>query len=243
MPDVMRLQKFLSRAGVASRRRAEQLIREGRVRVNGTRVTELGLKVHPTGDVVEVDGRPVEPAAPVWIALHKPRGYLSTRRDPQRRATIYDLLPRELSGLFYVGRLDRSSEGLMLLTNQGDLAHRLLHPRYGIDRVYGVVVRGDVSDADVRRLLEGVELEDGIARADAVEREAGRRPGLTRLRLTLREGRKREVRRMMRALGRPVRRLVRLRYGPVRLGRLEPGRWRRLSHEEVAALARSTRTE
>ncbi len=190
----------------------------------------------PAVDRVAVDGRTVELAEPLWIALHKPPGYVSTRSDPQGRPTVYDLLPGRFAGLFHVGRLDVKSEGLLLLTNQGDVANRLLHPRHGIDRVYEVVARGELRDDDIRRLLEGIELEDGVARAVAVERRRPPKAGLDRLRLTLREGRKREVRRMFRALGHPVRRLVRLRYGPIRLGGLEPGRWRRLGADEVAAL-------
>lgn len=239
--EPVRLQKFLSQAGVASRRAAETLILEGRVRVNGTVVTELGTKVHPEKDRVEVDGKRVRPAKSVWIALNKPVDYVSTRSDPQGRATIYDLVPAEFKGLFYVGRLDVDSEGLLLLTNEGDLANRLLHPRYGIDRVYEATVAGRVSERAISRLLEGVELEDGIARAAAVERITTREPGGDRLRITMREGRKREVRRLLAAVGHPVRRLVRVSYGPIRLGDLRPGRWRRLSPREVAALERVTR--
>lgn len=236
MTGPMRLQKFLSRAGVASRRAAEALIRDGRVRVNGRVVTELGTKVDPERDRVAVDGNAVEPAAPTWIALHKPPGYVSTRSDPQGRPTIYELLPERFGGLFHVGRLDVDSEGLLLLTNQGDVANRLLHPRHGVERVYEVVVDGAVPDAGIRRLRGGVELEDGTARAAAVERRPPPRPGLDRLRLTMREGRKREVRRMFRAIGHPVRRLIRMRYGPIRLGDLAPGAWRHLEPREVRAL-------
>jgi 23S rRNA pseudouridine2605 synthase len=241
MAEEMRLQKFLSRAGVASRRAAEELIRGGRVHVNGVAVTELGTRIDPDRDRVEVDGRRVTTATPVWIALHKPRGYVSTRSDPQGRPTIYDLLPRRLSRLFHVGRLDIDSEGLLLLTNQGDLANRLLHPRHGIDRVYEVVVTGTVTEAERKQLLDGVALEDGLARAVAIEKRIPPNSGLDRLRITLREGRKREVRRMFRAIGHPVRRLRRLRYGPISLGRMKPGAWRRLTTAEIAALEASVR--
>lgn len=241
MGETVRLQKLLSRAGLASRRRAEELIRAGRVRVNGERVTELGVRVDPDRDRVEVDGRVVVLPAPAWVALHKPPGYVTTRRDPQGRPTIYDLLPAELRGLFHVGRLDADSEGLLLLTNEGDVANRLLHPRYGVDRVYEAEVEGGVSAATERRLLRGIELEDGPARAQAVERRRAVTPGTTCLRITMRDGRKRIVRRMMAAAGHPVRRLVRLSHGPVRLGRLPPGGWRRLSPAEVAALHRLAR--
>jgi len=236
--ETVRLQKLLSRAGLASRRRAEEWIRAGRVRVNGECVTELGVRVDPETDRVEVDGRVVSLPAPAWIVLHKPPGYVTTRRDPRGRPTIYDLLPAAFRGLFHVGRLDADSEGLLLLTNEGDVANRLLHPRYGVDRVYEADVEGRVSAETERQLLRGIELEDGPARARAIERMRAATPGTTRLRITMRDGRKRIVRRMMAAAGHPVRRLKRLSHGPVRLGRLAPGAWRRLSAEEVAALHR-----
>lgn len=241
MAGGMRLQKYLSRAGVASRRAAEAMIVEGRVRVNGEVVTELGTRVDPETDRVVVDGRPVAPLEPVWIALHKPPGYVTTRSDPQGRPTVYDLIPDRLRGLFHVGRLDVDSEGLLLLTNQGDVAHRLLHPSYEIDREYEVLVDGVVSAESIERLLEGIELEDGRASTAAVERRKAPREGLSRLRVTLREGRKREVRRMFDALGHPVRRLIRRRYGPIRLGRLRRGEWRKLSRQEEERLERRTR--
>lgn len=237
MGEPVRLQKFLSGAGVASRRRAEELIRAGRVRVRGEVVTEPGVKIDPDADPVEVDGRRVRLQPPQWVALHKPAGYVSARSDPQGRPTIYDLLPDRLHGLFHVGRLDLDSEGLLLLTNDGDLAHRLLHPSFEIDREYEVEVDGNVHDESLHRLLRGVHLEDGVARAVTVRRLRGAPDGRSRLRVTLREGRKREVRRMFSAIGHPVRRLVRVRYGPIRLGSLEPGRWRRLSTHEIAALS------
>lgn len=235
----MRLQKFLSRAGVASRRASEGLIEAGRVRVNGAVVTQLGARVDAAADVVEVDGRRVEESAPVWIALHKPAGYVCTRRDRHGRRTIYDLVPAEHRALFHVGRLDLESEGLVLLTNQGGVANRLLHPRYEVDRVYEVEAKGRATQTTVRRLLAGVELDDGPARAhDARVLEA--RASWSRLRLTMREGRKREVRRMLEALDHPVRRLVRLRLGPVELGDLAPGAWRLLDDAERAELRRFT---
>ena len=224
----MRLQRFLAQAGVASRRAAEALIQEGRVAVNGVRVTQLGTRVDPAHDRVTVDGREVRPLTTEWVALHKPPGYVSTRHDPQGRRTLYDLLPPELAHLFYVGRLDTDSEGLVLLTNDGAIAHRLLHPRYRVERVYEADVEGDPARATLDRLVRGVPLEDGIARALRAERLA---PG--RVRLTLTEGRKREVRRMLAGVGHPVRRLVRTRYGTVELGSLPVGQWRRLEPHEV----------
>jgi pseudouridine synthase len=214
----IRLQKYLARAGVASRRACEELIAAGRVRVDGEAVLRPGTRVGPES-VVEVDGRRVEPSSARWIALHKPPGYVCAREDPQGRPTVYDLLPAELRPLFHVGRLDIMSEGLLLLTNEGEAAHRLMHP----------------SDLTVR-LLAGVELEDGLAAADEARLDLGRgRRGAT-LQLELHEGRNREVRRMMKALGVKIRSLKRLALGPIELGRLRPGEWRDLSEEEVAAL-------
>jgi pseudouridine synthase len=234
--DAVRLQKFLSQAGVASRRAAEQLMVDGRVRVNGEPATELGMRVDPKRDVVEVDGRRVRPARPVWIALHKPRGYVTTRRDPEGRPTVYTLLPAEHHSLFHVGRLDFDSEGLLLLTNDGDAAERLQHPRYEVDRVYEVEIEGALG-ADARRaLLRGVVLEDGPASARALQRIAG--GARERWSVTLREGRKREVRRMFDAVGNPVRRLKRVRFGPIDLGSLAPAAWRVLSPAETARLRR-----
>lgn len=240
----MRLQKYLARAGVASRRGSEDLIREGRVRVNGQVVTEMGVKVE--GDErVEVDGRVVAPDAPMWIMLHKPAGYVTTRDDPQGRPTVYDLLPDRFDGLFHVGRLDLDSEGLLLLTNEGGAANKLMHPSHQVDRVYVVDVVGAVDEATRRRILDGVELEDGPARAREVEivarESAGRGAGAaphTRVRLLMREGRKREVRRIFDAVDHPVRRLVRERLGPIRLGSLAQGEWRELKPAEVEAIRR-----
>ncbi|AEV15497.1 RNA-binding S4 domain protein [Thermus sp. CCB_US3_UF1] len=226
---MMRLQAYLARAGVASRRKAEALIRQGRVRVNGA-VAVLGQKVGPE-DLVEVDGKRVPPPGErVVLALHKPRGYTTTRADPHARRTVYELLP-PIPGLQAAGRLDRDSEGLLLFTNDGHLALRLTHPRYGVRKVYRVWTEGGTLPPGVcRKLLEGVELEDGPARALACRPAPG--GGF----LTLAEGRKREVRRMLQAVGYPVKRLLRVQVGPIRLGDLPPGKWRRLSEAEVAAL-------
>lgn len=227
----MRLQKFLSRAGVASRRHSETMIRAGRVRVNGAVVTEMGAKVDPSGDRVEVDGRAVDLGERVWVLVHKPPGYVTTRDDPWGRPTVYSLLPADYDGLFHVGRLDLDSEGLLLLTNEGGTANRLLHPRHEVDRVYRVECAGEPAAAVLERLRAGVELEDGPARAHAAERlDDGS------VRVVMREGRKREVRRLFEAVGHPVRRLIRERFGPVSLRGLEPGEWRPLTDAEVAEL-------
>lgn len=234
--EAVRLQKFLSQAGVASRRASEELITAGRVRVNGAVVSELGTRVEPGRDVVEVDGRRVEEAATQWYALHKPRGYLSTRSDPEGRATLYELVPPEMRRLFYVGRLDYDSEGLVLLTNDGDTAHQMMHPRFGVEREYEVELVRNVGAGLPEALEAGVELEDGHARA-----ASARRTGPKTVTLVLGEGRKREVRRMLAALGYDVARLKRVRYGAVRLGELAPGEWRLLEPREIDALRGTAR--
>jgi 23S rRNA pseudouridine2605 synthase len=231
----IRLQKFLAQAGVASRRSSEELIVEGRVTINGRIASELGVRVQGSDDV-RVDGKRIRPAASQWYALHKPRGYMSTRSDPQGRRTLYDLVPSRMHPLFYVGRLDFDSEGLVLLTNDGDTAHRLLHPRYGVDREYDVELEEQVDDAALEQLRRGVQLDDGRARARTV-----RRKGHNRVVLTLQEGRKREVRRMFAELGYRVIRLRRVRYGPIRLGDLPTGEWRALDARELEALRRVKR--
>jgi len=237
----MRLQVYLARAGVASRRASEALITEGRVNVNGEPATELGTKVTPGTDHVTVDGNAVVLRKPVWIALHKPRGYVTTRDDPRGRRTVYDLIPAELHHLFHVGRLDRQSEGLLLLTNEGEAANRLLHPRYGIDKEYVATIEGSPTHESVDRLVEGIEVDGELLRADTVEVMPTSEPGTTRIRLVLLEGRYREVRRMLEAVGHPVLKLVRRRFGPIRLGDLRRGAWRELTPQELATLGKTGR--
>jgi len=236
-PEGERLQKVLARAGLGSRRACEDLIREGRVTVNG-RVATLGDRVGP-GDSVEVDGGrvPLDPEVRTY-ALHKPAGVVTTASDPQGRPTVADLYP-EGPRVFPVGRLDLETEGLLLLTGDGELANRLTHPRFGVEKEYLAEVDGEPAAAALRRLTRGVDLEDGPARARSAVRVAGSR-GRAAVRLVMTEGRKREVRRMLGAVGLPVRRLVRTRIGPVRLGRLRAGEWRELEPAEVAALYRET---
>ena len=219
--ESLRLQSYLARAGIASRRGSEEFIRAGRVRVNG-RVAELGSKATPGKDRVELDGREVRLQRVEWVALHKPTGYVTTRDDPAGRKTVYDLLPREMHHLFHVGRLDRDSAGLLLLTNDGDAANRLLHPRYGTTKEYLADVEGEPAVRELRALVEGVELEDGVGHAESVEIRGGVREGETRLLLVMQEGRHREIRRMLEAIGYPVRRLFRRRFGPIKLGKLPP---------------------
>jgi 23S rRNA pseudouridine2605 synthase len=235
--EPVRIQKYLSRAGVASRRASEELMLQGRVRVNGEVVTTLGSKVTPGRDRVEVDGARVRLPEARWIVLHKPAGTVTTADDPRGRTTVYDLLPPELRelGLTYVGRLDLETEGLLLLTNEGDLVHALLHPSGEVDREYRVGVRGEVAGSVPARLRSGVELEDGPARAAGAAVVGAERDGSV-LELVLREGRNREVRRMCDAVGHPVRWLRRVRFGPIGLGDLPPGRWRDLTPDELDAV-------
>ncbi len=240
MPEE-RLQKVLARAGIASRRKAEELIRQGRVEVNRRVVTQVGVKVDPERDEIRVDGERVRPERlrRRYVALNKPRGVITTVRDPRGRPTVMDLVPRAREhALVPVGRLDRESEGLLLLTNDGDLVNRLTHPRYGHEKEYRVEVYGVPDERDLKALRRGIVLDDGrTAPAEVwVER---RGEHTSTLRLVLREGRKRQIRRMMRAIGHPVKRLVRLRVGNVTLKGLPPGGWRELTPAEVEQLKAS----
>ena len=238
MPDGVRLQKMLSQAGRASRREAERLMLAGRVTVNGTVVTELGTRVRPEQDEVAVDGTLVVLAQTRWLAFHKPPGVLTTRKDPHGGRTIYDLLPEDAGGLRYVGRLDRDAEGLLLLTNDGDLANSLQHPSNEVEREYWLEVAGTVGRDTVRRMLAGVELEDGPAQPRRVKLLA-LGPVRSTLTLVLTEGRKREVRRLMSEVGHPVMRLRRVRFGPIVLGELAVGASRVLSGSEASALGKA----
>jgi 23S rRNA pseudouridine2605 synthase len=231
----VRLQVFLARSGVASRRACEELIAQGRVSVNGEVVTTPGTRITPGTDVVAMDGEAVEAPPVTWIALHKPSGYVTSRQDAFHRATVYDLLPERFHSLFHVGRLDRDSEGLLLLTNDGEAANRFLHPSFGVTKEYEVDVDGKPSNDAMRQLTSGVELDDGIAQAESVRRLGEVAQNVFRLRVVLREGKKREVRRMMEALGHPVRRLLRTRFGPIELGELGSGKWRFVGKTEVAS--------
>jgi 23S rRNA pseudouridine2605 synthase len=237
-PERMRLQKYLSRAGVCSRREAEAWMAQGRVRVNGHPAVSPGIKIDPDTDRIEVDGRAVEPESRRWLLLHKPPGYITTRRDPRGRPTVYELLAEADRTLRYVGRLDRDTEGLLLFTNDGEVGHRLLHPSSEIEREYRAQVKGTPSPGTLRRLQSGVELDDGPARAEQVRLLRSDRDRGAIVSLVLREGRKREVRRLMAAVEHPVRRLRRVRFGPVVLGDLPRGSSRELTHDEVQSLRR-----
>jgi pseudouridine synthase len=233
----VRLQKLLAEAGLASRRGAERLVAEGRVRVNGVVVREPGVHADPARDRIEVDGRLLPRAEPKrYVLLHKPRGYLTTREDPRGRATVFALLPGVAERLHPVGRLDYDAEGLLLLTNDGALTNRLAHPRHGVHRVYHVLVAGPAGPAALRALERGVVLEDGPARAERARRLRAAGRGLAWIELTLAEGRYREVKRLCRALGLEVRRLRRVAFGPLRLGRLAVGAWRDLTPAERTEL-------
>jgi 23S rRNA pseudouridine2605 synthase len=234
--EEVRLQKYLARAGVASRRASEDLIRQGRVAVNGAVVTELGTKVDPEAARVEVDGALVQPEPARWVMLHKPPGYLCTRSDPEGRPTVYDLLDEEGSSLFHVGRLDYMSEGLLLLTNEGAIAERLLHPRNEMRRRYEVTVAGPVPGLAVQRLRDGIDLDDGPARALRVEVKPGPGNDQAVIELTLAEGRNREVRRMMEQVGLTIHALKRVAFGPLALGDLPRGSWRPLEAGEIDRL-------
>jgi len=237
-PRVVRLQKIVSAAGVASRRGAEELLRAGRVSVNGRRA-KLGESADPERDVVAVDGKPLRQETHAYWMLNKPRGVLTTVRDTHGRPTVVDLLPDRSLRLFPVGRLDRDTEGLVLLTNDGELTHVLLHPSFESDREYEVTVAGRIAQRTLRRLAAGVPLDGRVTAPARVERaKFDLRSQTTRFRLTLIEGRKRQIRRALAELGHPVSTLRRLRMGPLRLGRLPSGSARPLSGREVSSLLR-----
>lgn len=241
----IRLQKVLAQAGIASRRAAEKLIADGRVMVNGKTVTEMGIKVDPATDKVKVDGRLVKAAQQLrYILLYKPAGFVTTRSDPQRRRTVIDLLRGVREYVYPVGRLDYDTEGLIILTNDGELAATLTHPRHGVERTYEARVAGMPNEEDLDRLREGIPLDGHRtlpAEAVLVNRRGGdaRAPNEDReglVRLTIREGRNRQVRRMLEAVGHPVRELTRTRIGPITDRYLKPGAWRDLTPAEVKTL-------
>lgn len=231
-----RLQKFMAEAGVASRRACEEMIRQGRVTVNGE-TASLGRSVEPEQDRVELDGKPVQKEQRrTVILLYKPRGVVSTSSDPEGRRTVQDYFREIPERLYNVGRLDLNSEGLLLMTNDGALANRLTHPRYGVEKTYYAVCDGRLTASEAARLTNGVELEDGMtapARVDAVRTT---QCGDTSFLITIHEGRNRQIRRMLEAVGHRTLRLKRERFGPLSLGTLAPGEWRKLSDEEIKKL-------
>ena len=227
-----RLQKILSQAGIASRRASEQLMTDGRVTVNGKTVLELGTKADASRDDIRVDGRRIKiPDRHLYLLVNKPRGYVTTRSDPQKRPTVIDLLAGVTDYVYPVGRLDFDSEGLLILTNDGDLAAKLTHPRHGVPRVYEASVLGVPDEHDVRRLAKGVTIDGqrtGPAEVTAI--------GPSRLRITVREGRNRQVRKMCDAIGHPVTELRRIAIGPLRDTKVKLGAWRVLTTHEVERL-------
>jgi 23S rRNA pseudouridine2605 synthase len=230
-----RLNKLLAHAGVGSRRQCETLINAGRVQIDGRVVRELGVKVDPQQQKVSVDGQPVRMERLVYWLVHKPRGYLCTNRDPEGRPRAIDLVPQVTQRVYTVGRLDEASEGLLLLTNDGDLANRLMHPRYGVEKTYLAQVAGVPTAEDLKQLLQGVWLSEGRVRACRIKREK-RQGESTWLRIVLNEGKNREIRRMLARLEHKVLRLRRIAIGPVQLGTMPAGKARRLTRQELQAL-------
>lgn len=241
MMEPVRLQRFLARAGVASRRASEALIVAGRVSVNGEVVTELGTKVDPERDSVALDGETVRaPEASVVIMLNKPAGYLSAMSDPHGGACVSTLVPTDtFAGLFPVGRLDKDTTGLLLFTNDGALGNALIHPRHHVAKTYRAWMKGNVGQRALEALRSGVELDDGPTRP-AKARVIERARNATLVELTIYEGRNRQVRRMGMAVNHPVEKLERIALGPLRLGGLEQGAWRELTREEHTALLEVT---
>lgn len=233
-PTLPRVQKILAAAGIGSRRACEELIAAGRVTVDG-QVVGLGAKADPETQVITLDGERV-PTNPrlVHLLLNKPQGVVTTASDPQGRPTVMDLVPSN-PRVYPVGRLDRDTEGLLILTNDGELANRLAHPRYEVDKTYVAQIRGNAKRKALRQLIEGVELEDGPARARSV-RELGSAQDRTLIEIVLTEGRKREVRRMLAAVDIPLERLARVKLGPLPLGNIRPGKFRPLTTQEVRRL-------
>jgi 23S rRNA pseudouridine2605 synthase len=236
----MRLQKFLAQAGVCSRRAAEELIRQCRVEVNGERA-ELGRSVDPLKDSIRLDGKPVFlQTQRIILALNKPCNCVTTASDPQGRRTVLDFLPDLGVRIFPVGRLDYDAEGLLLLTNDGELANRLLHPRYGISKVYDVKIKGHPDKKAIEQLRSGVRIEEGVTAPTGVEiiREL---PSSAWLRITLHQGWNRQIKRMGEAVGHPVLKIRRISYGPVCLGRLRPGQYRLLRPDEILKIYEEAR--
>ena len=238
----VRLQKFLARAGVASRRASEKLIEAGRISVNGQVVTELGTKVDPEADEVRLDGAPVRKAAEaVTLMLNKPAGFLTSMKDPQGRPCVAQLVPLdEFPALYPLGRLDYDTTGLLLFSTDGELGNAVLHPSHHVDKTYRALVKGKPSEAALDRLRSGVVLDDGPTQPAEV-RLAGRKGKNAYVEIIIHEGRKRQVKRMCEAIGHPVLQLHRASFGPLELGDLPEGKYRVLSEQEVAALERASK--
>lgn len=231
----VRLQKFLADAGVASRRASETVITEGRVTVNGRKVTELGTKVDPDVDHISVDGKPLKAKRKLYLAIHKPRGTICSRNDPENRPTLCELLPKEWSNLYSVGRLDFLSEGLIFFTNDGDFSLKLTHPRYGVRKKYLATVKSEVTQEMAAQMMKGIFHEGENLRAEKVRILKATGSGSV-VELILREGKNREVRRLFEAQGLTVDRLQRTQIGPIKLGELPKGKWRTLTPSEIKSL-------
>ena len=238
--DLIRLNKYLADMGIASRRNVDEMILQGRIVVNNEVVRELGTKINPNRDVIEVNGKKVDTLQQLtYIALNKPRGVISSVTDPQGRKTVTDIV-KARERLYPVGRLDQDSQGLILLTNDGDLAYRLTHPRFHIPKIYEALISGAVKQEQIDEMGKGVKLEEGMT-APAQVRELRRDYGKTLLEITLFEGKKRQIRRMCAVLHLHLLQLRRIQVGPIRLAELEEGKWRRLTREEIELLKQSVK--
>jgi len=235
--NMERLQKVMAHAGVASRRKSEEIIAEGRVKVNGVVVTEMGTKVDPAQDTIEVDGEEIEKETKTYLKLHKPRGYVTTVNDPQGRQTVMDLIHGIDKRIYPVGRLDLDSSGLLLLTNDGDLTHKITHPSHELDKEYMVVVNGELSQEEINRFKNGIQLEEGKTSPAKIEM-VNQDPKNTTYQVIIHEGMNRQIRRMFDQLGYEVVSLIRVRIGNISLGSLKPGEYRKLSSKELQDLLR-----
>jgi 23S rRNA pseudouridine2605 synthase len=231
----VRLQKFLADAGVASRRAGEKLILEGAVSVNGKTVRELGTKVEPLHDRVAVDGKAIKAKRKLYVAVHKPPGYICSRKDPEKRRSVGDLLPGEWTNLYSVGRLDYNSEGLIFYTNDGEFSLRLTHPRYGVEKKYLVTVKGEVTSGILHKFTKGIFSEGELLRADKA-RALKSNKSHSIVELILKEGKNREIRRLFESQSLEVERLQRVQIGAIKLGQLPKGKWRTLTESEIKSL-------
>ncbi len=230
-----RLQKYMAHAGVASRRKSEEIIKQGKVKVNGKIVTEMGVKINPEIDLVEVDGELIYKEKKIYLILNKPEGYVTTVFDPRGRKTVMDLLPALKERVYPTGRLDYDSCGLLLMTNNGELTYKLTHPSFEIDKTYLVKIEGNAVKNELLKLEEGIELEDGMT-APAFIENVKYKSGYTTFRITLHEGRNREIRRMCKKIGYNVIKLMRISFANLKLGNLREGEFRYLSSEEKKGL-------
>jgi 23S rRNA pseudouridine2605 synthase len=233
----VRLHKFLAEAGVASRRACEEIILDGRVSVDGQQILELGFKIDPEKSKVELDGEPVRVKnSKTYIAFYKPRGVLSTMSDPENRPALGDYFKEAGVRLFHIGRLDKESEGLILLSNDGELTHRATHPSYGLTKKYLVEIESPLAAGSEKAILEGVDLEDGLAKADSLKKIRDTKSGSVWYEITIHEGRFHIVRRIFEHLGQNVLQLIRTNFGPISIGELKPGRFRHLNQGEIEKL-------